>query len=82
MVHPELGGVTGVVAPLVGKEPPDLHVWILFSDVPAFVRFEGSLYDGWPDLEDRARKPPVAGASARALSRPGHYAFAPTLSTG
>ena len=48
VVHPELGGLTGLVAPLVGKEPPDLHVWILFADVPAFVRFEGSLYAGGP----------------------------------
>jgi hypothetical protein len=49
VVHPELGGVTGVVAPLVGKAPPDLHVWILFADVPAFVRFFGSLYEGGPN---------------------------------
>jgi hypothetical protein len=48
VVHPELGGVTGVVAPLVGKAPPDLHVWILFGDVPAFVRFQGALYEGGP----------------------------------
>jgi hypothetical protein len=43
VVHPELGGLTGLVAPLVGKQPPDSHIWILFGDVPAFVRFEGSL---------------------------------------
>jgi hypothetical protein len=48
VVHPELGGVTGVIAPLVGKEPPDMHIWTLFTDVPAFVRFEGSLYSGGP----------------------------------
>jgi hypothetical protein len=48
VVHPELGGVTGVIAPLVGKEPPDMHIWTLFGDVPAFVRFEGSLYSGGP----------------------------------
>ena len=48
VVHPELGGVTGLIAPLVGKEPPDMHIWILFTDVPAFLRFEGSLYTGGP----------------------------------
>lgn len=37
-----------LIAPLVGKEPPDLHIWILFTDVPAFVKFEGSLYMGGP----------------------------------
>ena len=48
VVHPELSGLTGLIAPLVGKEPPDLHVWILFADVPTFVAFEGSLYIGGP----------------------------------
>jgi hypothetical protein len=48
VVHPELGGVTGAIAPLVGKEPPDMHIWTLYTDVPAFVRFEGSLYMGGP----------------------------------
>ena len=48
VVHAELGGLTGLVAPLVGKEPPDLHIWILFQAVPAFVKFEGSLYSGGP----------------------------------
>ena len=27
-VHAEIGGITGAIAPLVGKEPPDAHVWI------------------------------------------------------
>lgn len=48
VVHPELGGITGLIAPLVGKEPPDLHIWILFGDVPAFMGFEGSLFMGGP----------------------------------
>jgi len=47
-VHPELGGLTGLVAPLIGKEPPDQHVWILYKDVPAFVKFEGTLFNGGP----------------------------------
>src|SRR5262249_11962338 len=25
----ELGGVTGLVAPIVGKQPSDIHVWVL-----------------------------------------------------
>jgi hypothetical protein len=48
VVHPELGGLTGLIAPLVGKDPPDFHIWILFGDVPAVVRFEGALYMGGP----------------------------------
>lgn len=44
----ELGGVAGVVAPVLGKEPKDTHVWILGGKAPAFVRMEGQLYEGGP----------------------------------
>jgi hypothetical protein len=47
-VHVELGGVAGVVAPLVGKEPVDYHVLILSGADPAFIREEGQLYEGGP----------------------------------
>jgi len=44
----ELGGVAGVVAPIIGKQPSDIHVWILEGDAPALVRGEGQFYDGGP----------------------------------
>ena len=47
-VHVEIGGVAGVVAPLIGKEPRDYHVWILTGANPAFIREEGQLYVGGP----------------------------------
>jgi hypothetical protein len=37
-IHIELGGVVGLIAPILGKEPSDLHFWILRSTVPAFVK--------------------------------------------
>ncbi len=45
----EIGGVTGAIAPLLGKEPPDIHVWILGGEAPAFVKAEGPLYYGGPN---------------------------------
>jgi hypothetical protein len=48
IVKVELGGLTGVVAPLIGKQPPDSHVWILAGDAPAFLKSEGPLYNGGP----------------------------------
>lgn len=48
VVKVELGGIAGLVAPLVGKQPPDSHVWILGGDVPAFVKSETPLYAGGP----------------------------------
>ena len=44
----EIGGVAGVVAPLVGKQPPDTHVWILEGDAPVFVKLEGPFFQGGP----------------------------------
>jgi len=48
VVKIELGGVTGLVAPLVGKQPPDTHVWILQGEAPAFVKSEGPMFQGGP----------------------------------
>jgi hypothetical protein len=48
VVRTEIGGLTGLIAPLIGKQPPDIHVWMLGGDVPGFVRFEGPLYGEGP----------------------------------
>lgn len=48
VVKPEIGGFAGLVAPLVGKQPPDAHVWIMGGTAPAFVRAEQTLYTGGP----------------------------------
>ncbi len=47
-IHPELGGVAGVVAPLLGKQPKDVFVWVLEGDVPGLVRAIGPLEQGGP----------------------------------
>jgi hypothetical protein len=44
----DIGGLVGLVAPLVGKQPPDSHVWILGGEAPAFVKSEQPLYYGGP----------------------------------
>jgi hypothetical protein len=48
VVKVELHGLTGLMAPLVGKQPPDTHFWILPGEFPAFLRAEGALYVGGP----------------------------------
>ena len=45
-LKPKVGGVVGLFAKILGKIPPDSHVLIVVDEVPAFVRFEGPLYDG------------------------------------
>jgi hypothetical protein len=53
----ELGGVVGVVAPLIGKAPPEVHIWIIGGQAPAFVREEGPLYQGGPVLTIQLTSP-------------------------
>jgi len=48
VVKVEIGGVTGFLARLMGKQPPDTHVWVLGGEAPAFVKSEGPLYAGGP----------------------------------
>jgi hypothetical protein len=48
VVRAQIGGVTGFLAHLMGKQPPDMHVWVLGGDAPALVKSEGPLYAGGP----------------------------------
>jgi hypothetical protein len=48
LVKVKIGGVAGVVAPIVGKQPPDTHIWILGGEAPAFVKSEVVSYMGGP----------------------------------
>jgi hypothetical protein len=48
VIKVEIGGLGGVIAPLIGKQPPDSHVWIMGGDAPAFVKAEQALYTGGP----------------------------------
>ena len=47
-VKVEIGGITGVIAPIVGKQPPDTRVWMIGGKAPGFLRFEGPMCEGCP----------------------------------
>ncbi len=47
-VKVDIGGLAGVVAPILGKQPPDAHIWILGGEAPAFVKSETLSYMGGP----------------------------------
>jgi hypothetical protein len=42
-IHPELGGIVGLIAPLIGLQPKDVMVWVLEGDEPSVVRIVGQL---------------------------------------
>ncbi len=44
----DIGGVSGALAPLLGKQPPDSHVWILGGEAPTFVKSVSLSYVGGP----------------------------------
>ena len=50
-VKVELGGVTGLVAPIVGKQPSDTLVWVAGGNAPALVREVGQMYEGGPIVD-------------------------------
>ena len=47
-VHVELGGLAGVIAPLIGKQPKDSSVWVLYGSAPGFVKSEGPMFADGP----------------------------------
>jgi hypothetical protein len=42
-IHPELGGILGVIAKLLGLQPKDVMVWVQEAEGPAVVRIVGQL---------------------------------------
>jgi hypothetical protein len=42
-IHPELGGIVGLIAKLLGIQPKDVTVWVLEGEQPAVVRIVGQL---------------------------------------
>ncbi|HET7106323.1 MAG TPA: hypothetical protein VFI38_05910 [Candidatus Acidoferrum sp.] len=48
VVKIKIEGAAGIVAPLIGKAPPDIHVWVLEGEAPTFLKSEGPLYEGGP----------------------------------
>ena len=47
-IHVELGGVAGVVAPIIGKQPSDINIWVADGDIPTVIKIVGALYEGGP----------------------------------
>ncbi len=44
----QIGGITGAIAPVIGKQPPDGHVWLSAGPSPTVLRYEGVFYQGGP----------------------------------
>ena len=53
----DLGGVAQVVAPLIGKKPPNFELWTIGGAVTAFIREQGPLYAEGPMMTIQPASP-------------------------
>jgi len=65
-------GRRGLLAPLVGKQPPDSHVWVLGGEAPAFVKAELPLYLGAPLWRIELMSPVWPHSARRTHESPTH----------
>jgi hypothetical protein len=56
-VKVDIGGIAGVVAPMIGKQPPDSYVWVTDGSAPTIVRIDTPLYEEGPVWSIRLASP-------------------------
>ena len=61
----DLGGVAGVVAPLIGKEPPHIQIWTIGGAGTTFAREQGPLYPEGPMMTIQLASPTWRGGHAQ-----------------
>ena len=48
VMHVDIGGIAGALAPLVGKQPHDTDIWVIGGDAPTYAGSVGPLYGDGP----------------------------------
>ena len=69
----ELGGIAGVVAPMIGKQPPNLQIWITTGELPTFIRETGPMFEDGPVLTMQLAAPVGPIAYAGTSHPPTHH---------
>jgi hypothetical protein len=62
----QLTGIAGVVAPLIGKAPPNIEIWTVGGEAPTFVREQGPIYPDGPVMTIQLTSPTWSDASKSA----------------
>lgn len=60
----EIGGVEGLVAPMVGKAPPNIEVWETGGEAPTFLRETGQTFEDGPVMTIELASPEWPNAKA------------------
>jgi hypothetical protein len=63
----DLGGVAGMVAPIIGKAPPNIQIWTIGGEATTFARERGPLYPEGPMMTIQLVSPTWPGTP-----KPGH----------
>jgi hypothetical protein len=53
----DLGGIAGIVAPIIGKAPPDIQIWTIGGEATTFAREQGPLYAEGPMMTIQLASP-------------------------
>ncbi len=79
VVKVKVPGVAGAIGSLLGKAPPDSHIWILGGEAPVFVKSESALFLGGPTWRIEPVSPvwPSGATSATRESEDSQPARAP-----
>ena len=59
----QLTGLAGVVAPIICKTPPDIHIWTTAGEVPTVIREQGPIYADSPIMTIQLASPAWPEAS-------------------
>lgn len=52
-----LGGLVGLIAPMVGKAPPNIQMWVIRGGAPTFAREQGPMYAEGPVMNIHLASP-------------------------
>jgi hypothetical protein len=58
----ELGGLVGVIAPFIGKAPPNIQFWVIRGEAPTFAKEHGPLYAEGPMMTIQLASPVWPGS--------------------
>jgi len=59
LLHVELHGLAMLVAPLINRQPADLHVWVSDAAQPSFLQLQGPFYQAGPVWTVESVDPPT-----------------------
>jgi hypothetical protein len=66
-----IGGVVGLVAPFVGKAPPNIELWEVGGDAPTFLREKGPTFEDGPMMTIELASPDWPGTQKAGAAKSG-----------